>query len=118
LLQYNQDSLKINITQDLFEIALYLNTIIHKPGRGEVGDQGGYPPLLVRFVNFEKSYGVGGVAKLLAEGKSSKEIAELSYISRYTVRRHRDNIRRKLELKGLVDLVRYAMEHGYISDNS
>jgi DNA-binding NarL/FixJ family response regulator len=60
----------------------------------------------------------GGVAKLLAEGKSSKEIAELSYISRYTVRRHRDNIRRKLELKGLVDLVRYAMEHGYISDNS
>jgi hypothetical protein len=93
-----------------------LNTIIQKPGRGEVGDQGGYPPLLVKFVNFEKSYGLWGVTKLLAEGKSSKEIAELSYISRYTVRRHRDNIRRKLEIKGLVDLVRYAMEHGYISD--
>jgi DNA-binding NarL/FixJ family response regulator len=58
------------------------------------------------------------VAKLLAEGKSSKEIAALLYISLYTVRRHRDNIRRKLEIKGLVDLVRYAMEQGYIPEDS
>jgi DNA-binding NarL/FixJ family response regulator len=53
------------------------------------------------------------VAKLLAEGKSSKEIAELLYISIYTVRRHRDNIMKKLDLKGLADLVRYAMDQGY-----
>ena len=53
------------------------------------------------------------VAKLLAEGKSSKEIAKLLYISIYTVRRHRDNIMKKLELKGLADLVRYAMDQGY-----
>jgi len=53
------------------------------------------------------------VAKLLAEGKSSKEVAELLYISIYTVRRHRDNIMRKLDLKGLADLVRYAMDQGY-----
>jgi DNA-binding NarL/FixJ family response regulator len=58
------------------------------------------------------------VAKLLAEGKSSKEIAALLYISLYTVRRHRDSIRRKLEVKSLADLVRYAMEQGYISDDS
>jgi DNA-binding NarL/FixJ family response regulator len=58
------------------------------------------------------------VAKLLAEGKDNKEIAELLYLSLYTVRRHRDNIRRKLEIKGLADLVRYAMEQGYIPDNS
>ncbi len=57
------------------------------------------------------------IAKLLAEGKSSKEIARLLYISIYTVRRHRDNIMRKLELKGLADLVRYAMEQGYTSGN-
>jgi DNA-binding NarL/FixJ family response regulator len=57
------------------------------------------------------------IAKLLAEGKSSKEIAKLLYISIYTVRRHRDNIMRKLELKGLADLVRYAMEQGYTSGN-
>ncbi len=53
------------------------------------------------------------VAKLLAEGKSSKEIAELLYISIYTVRRHRDNIMKKLEIKGLADLIRYAMDQGY-----
>jgi DNA-binding NarL/FixJ family response regulator len=58
------------------------------------------------------------VAKLLAEGKSNKEIADLLYISMYTVRRHRARIMRKLELKGLADMVRYAVEQGYISDNS
>jgi DNA-binding NarL/FixJ family response regulator len=58
------------------------------------------------------------VAKLLAEGKSSKEIAELLYISKYTVRRHRDNIMRKLALKGLADLVRYALTQGYTSNDS
>jgi DNA-binding NarL/FixJ family response regulator len=58
------------------------------------------------------------VAKLLAEGKSSKEVADLLYISIYTVRRHRDNIMRKLDLKGLADLVRYALEKGYTSSNS
>jgi DNA-binding NarL/FixJ family response regulator len=58
------------------------------------------------------------VAKLLAEGKNTKEVADLLYISIYTVRRHRDNIMRKLDLKGLADLVRYALEHGYTSGNS
>jgi DNA-binding NarL/FixJ family response regulator len=58
------------------------------------------------------------VAKLLAEGKSSKEIAELLYISKYTVRRHRDSIMRKLALKGLADLVRYALTQGYTSNDS
>jgi DNA-binding NarL/FixJ family response regulator len=58
------------------------------------------------------------VAKLLAEGKSNKEIGDLLYISMYTVRRHRARIMHKLELKGLADMVRYAMEQGYISDNS
>ena len=58
------------------------------------------------------------VAKLLAEGKSSKEIAELLYISKHTVRRHRDNIMKKLALKSLADLVRYALIQGYTSNDS
>jgi DNA-binding NarL/FixJ family response regulator len=58
------------------------------------------------------------VAKLLAEGKSNQEIADLLYISMFTVRRHRARIMHKLELKGLADVVRYAMAQGYISDSS
>jgi DNA-binding NarL/FixJ family response regulator len=58
------------------------------------------------------------IVKLLAEGKSSKEIAQLLYISVYTVRRHRDNIMKKLEFKGLADLVRYALEQGYTTETS
>ncbi len=52
----------------------------------------------------------------MAEGKSSKGIAELLYISVYTVRRHRDNVMQKVGLKGLADMVRYALEQGYTSE--
>jgi DNA-binding NarL/FixJ family response regulator len=56
------------------------------------------------------------VIKLLAEGKSHKEIADLLYISIFTVRNHRENIMKKLNLKNLAALVRYAINHGYTSD--
>jgi len=55
------------------------------------------------------------VVKLLAEGKSNKEIAGLLHISIFTVRHHRVNITRKLNLNGLAEIVRYAMEEGYIT---
>lgn len=57
------------------------------------------------------------IVKLLVEGKTPKEIAELLYISVFTVRRHRDNIMRKLNIKKLADLIRYAMSQG-ITANS
>lgn len=53
------------------------------------------------------------VLKLIAEGKSSKEIADLLFISQRTVHNHRNNILRKLKLKRITDLVRYAVEKGY-----
>jgi len=58
------------------------------------------------------------IVKLLAEGKTAQEIADLLYISIFTVRRHRDNIMRKLNLKRLADLVRYALEQELTSTNS
>ena len=58
------------------------------------------------------------VAKLVAEGKSSKEIAKLLYISVFTVRRHRESIMKKLDLKNVADLVRYALDHGYTFGDS
>jgi len=55
------------------------------------------------------------VLKLIAEGKSNKEIANLLFISVRTVQCHRANIMEKLNLKKTADLVKYAIRKGYIS---
>ena len=52
--------------------------------------------------------------ELIAEGKSSKEIGELLFISSRTVQHHRANIMRKLNLKKTADLVKYAIQKGYV----
>jgi DNA-binding NarL/FixJ family response regulator len=54
------------------------------------------------------------VLKLIAEGKSSKEIADLLFISPRTAERHRANIMEKLNLKKTADLVKYAIQKGYL----
>ena len=54
------------------------------------------------------------VLKLIAEGKSSKEIAHLLFISVLTVNNHRANIMEKLNLNKATDLVKYAIRKGYI----
>ncbi len=48
--------------------------------------------------------------KLIAEGKSNKEIALLLGISPKTVSVHRTNIMTKLDLHNMVELIRYASE--------
>ena len=52
------------------------------------------------------------VLKLVAEGKSVKEIAGQLFISLRTVEHHRTNIMKKLELKRSADLIRYAICKG------
>jgi DNA-binding NarL/FixJ family response regulator len=54
------------------------------------------------------------VLKLIAEGKSNKEVADLLFVSVHTVERHRANIMEKLNLKKTADLVKYAIQKGYI----
>jgi DNA-binding NarL/FixJ family response regulator len=54
------------------------------------------------------------VLKLVAEGHSSDEIAELLMISRKTVDRHRANILEKLGMRHRVDLTRYAIRRGLV----
>ena len=54
------------------------------------------------------------VLKLIAEGKSSKEIAGLLFISVFTVNNHRASVMEKLNLKKATDLVKYAIRKGYI----
>lgn len=55
------------------------------------------------------------VVKLVAEGHTSDEIAELLVISRKTVDRHRANVLEKLKLRDRVDLTRYAIRRGLIT---
>jgi DNA-binding NarL/FixJ family response regulator len=54
------------------------------------------------------------VLKLIAEGKSNKEIADLLFVSVHTVERHRANTMEKLNLKKTADLVKYAIQKGYV----
>ena len=54
------------------------------------------------------------VLKLIAEGKSSKEIGDVLFISARTVERHRANIMEKLNLKNIADLIKYAIQKGYV----
>ncbi len=54
------------------------------------------------------------VLKLIAEGKANQQIADDLFVSVHTVERHRANIMQKLNLKKTADLVRYAIQKGYI----
>ena len=52
------------------------------------------------------------IVQLLAEGKSNKEVAGALGISVHTAETHRSNIMRKLDLRSMSELVRYAIrEH-------
>jgi DNA-binding NarL/FixJ family response regulator len=55
------------------------------------------------------------IIRLLAEGKSNKEIASQLAIAVSTVETHRAKIMLKLGLHSLAELIHYAMRHGIIS---
>ena len=52
------------------------------------------------------------ILKLIADGLSNKEVAARLAISVRTVENHRASIMRKLDLKSVVDLVKYAIASG------
>jgi DNA-binding NarL/FixJ family response regulator len=54
------------------------------------------------------------VVQLLAEGRSSKEVAIVLNLSVKTAETHRTNIMRKLSLHSVADLVRYAIRNNIV----
>ena len=54
------------------------------------------------------------VLQLLAEGRANKVVAKLLGISVKTAETHRARIMRKLKMKSVADVVRYAIRNGFI----
>jgi DNA-binding NarL/FixJ family response regulator len=52
------------------------------------------------------------VLQLLVEGKSTKEIASILYVSVKTIETHRKQIMDKLDLHTIPDLTKYAIREG------
>jgi DNA-binding NarL/FixJ family response regulator len=55
------------------------------------------------------------VLTLIAEGNTNQEIAATLGLSKKTVESHRSNIMRKLDLRDVTDLVKYAIRKGLVS---
>lgn len=54
------------------------------------------------------------IVKLVAEGKTAKEISEEINISTHTIYTHRKNIMKKLKMSSTSELVLYAVRHGLV----
>jgi len=55
------------------------------------------------------------ILQLVVEGKSNKDVANMLNLSVYTVETHRSNIMEKLNVKGVPELVLYAVRKGIVS---
>ena len=55
------------------------------------------------------------VLQLMAEGKSTAQIAELLHISVKTVETHRQQIMHKLGMRSVAELTKYAIREGLTS---
>jgi DNA-binding NarL/FixJ family response regulator len=73
--------------------------------RVERGERPGRGPLTPRETE---------IVKLIAEGHTSQEIAEMLVISPKTVERHRANVLEKLDMRDRVEVTRYAIREGLI----
>ncbi len=58
------------------------------------------------------------VLRLIAQGKTSPEIARILVLSPHTVQTHRDHIMEKLNLHRKADLIKYAIQKGLIETDA
>lgn len=55
------------------------------------------------------------VIQLIAEGKSTKDIADILYVSVKTIETHRQNIMKKLQISSVAELTKFAIREGLTS---
>jgi len=53
------------------------------------------------------------ILRLIGDGKTSQEIADILFIGKSTVDTHRKNILKKMNIHGKTDLIRFAVERKY-----
>lgn len=53
------------------------------------------------------------ILRMIGQGKTSQEIADILFIGKSTVDTHRKNILRKMNAQGKTDLLRFALERKY-----
>ncbi|MFY7739469.1 MAG: response regulator transcription factor [Flavobacterium sp.] len=53
------------------------------------------------------------ILRLIGEGKTSQEIADILFIGKSTVDTHRKNILKKMNIQGKTNLIRFAVERKY-----
>jgi DNA-binding NarL/FixJ family response regulator len=82
-------------------VSALVRDFLDQPGDHETG----FDPLTPRELE---------ILKLIAEAHTSKEMAEMLFISVKTVERHRANILEKLGMRDRVELTRYAIRRGLI----
>jgi len=97
---------------DLYVHSTMTRALLSLPPLGPVSDRAPSPanegrvePLTHREIQ---------VLRLIAQGHTNRQMAEVLGIGVRTIESHRANIMGKLGLRGRVELVRYAMEHGLL----
>jgi len=104
---YSVMSEKYYISEEMTGRVIESFVLQHIPQITEVSD---------KLTNREKE-----VLKLIAEGHSTKKIADSLSLSSKTVGAHRENLMKKLDLHNVAQLTRYAIQKGlimlHVSDN-
>lgn len=54
------------------------------------------------------------IVGLLADGLTTKEAADQLFVSEHTIRKHRENMMRKINAKSSAQLIAYAVQRGFI----
>ncbi len=110
LLKEDADEELVNAIKTIRKGKVYLSPLLTEELTGKVFRSGGAagekPEDLL--TTREKE-----VLKLIADGKTSKEIADLFNISIRTVQHHRANMMRKLKIRKVAELIKYAIRKKY-----